>query len=180
MLTPLQQRKLSYLFSLDDADKDGAVERTDFERNADRLATSVGRAPGTPGYDQVRARYLDVWATLERRADTNRDGKVSLDEYLAAYADILAELGAAARGFVQVLFDFADADEDGRIAEGEYLALVGAYAVAADAARESFRRLDRDGDGFIRQDEFLQAAEDFFVSDDPNAPGTWLFGPLPA
>ena len=78
-----------------------------------------------------------------------------------------------------MIFDFADADGDGRIAEREHLAFLGAYGVATDAARESFRRLDQDGDGFIRQDEFLQSAEDFFLGDDPNAPGTWLFGPLP-
>ena len=180
MLTPLQQRKLRYLFSLDDADQDGAVERTDYERIADRLATSVGRAPGTPGYAQVHEGYLGVWATLDRLADTNRDGKVALDEYLAAYADILAELGASARSMGQVLFELADADGDGRIAEREHLALLGAYGVADAAARESFRRLDQDGDGFICKDEYMQAAEDFFASDDPAAPGTWLFGPLPA
>jgi len=180
VLTPLQQRKLRYLFSLDDADKDGVVERTDYERIADRLATSVGLAPGTPGYDQFHERYLGVWATLDRLADTNRDGKVSCDEYLAAYADILAELGASAGGMGQVLFDLADADGDGRIAEREHLALLGAYGVAADAARESFRRLDQDGDGFIRKDEFMQGAQDFFLGDDPATPGNWLLGPLPA
>ena len=35
MLTPIQQRKLSYLSSLYDADKDGALERTVYERIAD-------------------------------------------------------------------------------------------------------------------------------------------------
>ena len=93
MLTPIQQRKLRYLFGLNDADQDGVVARTDYERIADRLATSLGRAPGTPGYDLLRERYLGVWATLDRLDDTNRNGRVSCEEYLAAFAHVLSTGG---------------------------------------------------------------------------------------
>jgi hypothetical protein len=43
---------------------------------------------------------------------------------------------------------------------------------------DAFRRLDRDGSGKITKEEFRTAITEFYLSDDENAPGNWLLGPM--
>ncbi|HYS39708.1 MAG TPA: hypothetical protein VEO01_29185 [Pseudonocardiaceae bacterium] len=43
-------------------------------------------------------------------------------------------------------------------------------------AREVFRRLDRDADGFITTDGLLAAK--YYFNDGPDSAGSWLLGPL--
>jgi Ca2+-binding EF-hand superfamily protein len=43
---------------------------------------------------------------------------------------------------------------------------------------DAFRRLDRDGSGKISKEEFRAAITEFYLSDDENAPGNWLLGPM--
>jgi Ca2+-binding EF-hand superfamily protein len=50
-----------------------------------------------------------------------------------------------------------------------------AYHVKSDA-KGIFKRLDLNGDGNISLQEFTNACEQFYTSDDENAVGNWLFG----
>ena len=43
----------------------------------------------------------------------------------------------------------------------------------------AIRALDRNGDGVLDQEEVQQALREFYTSDDPQAPGNLIFGPLP-
>jgi Ca2+-binding EF-hand superfamily protein len=177
MLTEFQRRKLTHLFGMSDADKDGVVERADYARIADNFARTNGVELGTPGHERVRAAYLGFWNNLQQLADGDHDGKVTLAEYLAAYEHLLVAREPIV-GIAQAIIALVDADRDGRIVEGEYVALLRAYDIAEDGAREAFRRLDRDGDGAVTADELLADAEEFFYGDNPDAPGNWLLGPL--
>ncbi|MFD5619714.1 hypothetical protein [Streptomyces yangpuensis] len=48
----------------------------------------------------------------------------------------------------------------------------------AQPMKEAFHRLDRDGDGTVDPAEIDAAVVEFFTSDDPNAPGIWLYKPF--
>ena len=45
-------------------------------------------------------------------------------------------------------------------------------------ADEMFNKLDLDNDGSISKNELMELAEQFFIGDDPNAPGNAFFGPV--
>ncbi len=45
-------------------------------------------------------------------------------------------------------------------------------------AAPGFQRLDHDADGKLRQEEIRAAAVEYFTSEDPDADGNWLYGPL--
>jgi len=51
-------------------------------------------------------------------------------------------------------------------------------SIDAAAADEAFERLDLDGDGVISKDEFARLYLEFFTSEDPEAPGSWFWGPV--
>ncbi|MGH6657236.1 MAG: hypothetical protein ACRDVE_18790, partial [Actinocrinis sp.] len=54
-----------------------------------------------------------------------------------------------------------------------------AYGVCADDAERAFKAVDRNGDGILSVDEVQKAIREFYLSDDPRAPGNLIFGPLP-
>ncbi|WP_314250768.1 hypothetical protein [Streptomyces sp. DSM 40907] len=70
-------------------------------------------------------------------------------------------------------------DDDGLIGLDEYLLLSQAIGgVPAQQMQEAFHRLDRDGNGTLDPAEIDAAVVEFFTSEDPNAPGNWLYGPF--
>ena len=65
---------------------------------------------------------------------------------------------------------------DGRISAAEYRQLIEAWNGRRTDTDAIFPLLDLDGDGHLSADEFTRLWTDFWVGDDPDAPGTWVFG----
>jgi hypothetical protein len=70
-----------------------------------------------------------------------------------------------------------DRDHDGRLSIVEYVALNGCYGISEEAAHEAFRHLDPAGTGLLNTEEVTKRVREFFLSDDPEAPGNWIIGP---
>lgn len=101
-------------------------------------------------------------AGMRKAVDNERQGVLQrLFEMIAAWMDI------------------ADTDGDGPIDEEEYIAM---YSKTLGASREdlkvAFTKLDLDGNGTLDNEEAHRAAIEYCSSDDPQAPGNWLFGGL--
>ncbi|QFZ19290.1 lipase family protein [Saccharothrix syringae] len=68
-------------FDLLDADGDGTLTRDDVDVLALRRAQGLGEPPGSPRARALRAEYRGRWDDLARRADADRDGRISRDEF---------------------------------------------------------------------------------------------------
>jgi Ca2+-binding EF-hand superfamily protein len=181
MLTDFQKRKLTAWFRICDADGNGVLERVDYEKMADRLIAANQLEASSPVAGRIRATYLDGWSRIEKLADADRDGKVTLQEYLSALGAQLADKSIYQRLLQDqagAIVEMTDHDRDGRIAEGDFVTNLRAYGQAEEPARAAFKKLDRDGDGHLSKEELLAAVEEFFFSEDPAARGNWLLGPL--
>jgi hypothetical protein len=163
-----------------DVDRDGFVERSDFERAAERLSQLAGVEPGGRDADRIAGSYRRVWDTFWAPADRDGDGRVAEAEYQAASEWLEQqprhEMEAIARPVIAGLFDAIDVDGDALINKDEYQAFLDAQHSGPERIDEIWPRLDADGDGRLSRDEFVALLFDYYSSDDPEAAGNFVFG----
>jgi Ca2+-binding EF-hand superfamily protein len=180
MLTDFQKRKLTNLFNIHDLNHDGALERADYDEYTRRLADKRGFAAGSPKYDALHSQFMGFWQMLEQMADRNQDKKVTLREWYACFEHLLSSPDAAERmrPIGEAVFGMLDRNNDGVVTVDEYRWLYSSGGLDPTLAADSFKRLDTDHDGRITTTELTARLFEFFTSDKPEAPGTWLFGPV--
>jgi Ca2+-binding EF-hand superfamily protein len=180
-VSPFQKRKLDRMFSFIDLNGDGVVAREDFTRRVDALARLKGWESDSPEYTRNRDFALEEWQNLRETADIDDDGSVTREEFLR-YAEVFLDdrdaVRAYARGDVQLLFDAMDTDADGKITREEYRAYLDACGVDSSSADVFFAHADLNEDGRITRSEMSHAMEEYLLSNDPEAGGNFLFGPL--
>ncbi|HEX7309515.1 EF-hand domain-containing protein [Lentzea sp.] len=182
-ITPFLDRKLSRRFATYDSDQDGFVERADFDLASDRLIAAFGLREDDLPAKRFHEQLLSVWGYLAAMTDTNDDGKISLSEYKAAFAEGLMGRPEAFDDvyvpYLDALMAVADHDGDGQIGVEEHVRWSQALMNVVDAdARAAHARLDHDGDGLIGADDLLAALRAYYYSEDLDGPGGWLLGPL--
>lgn len=183
--SPFLARKLSRRFQTFDDDRNGFIERKDFETSVDRLADEFGEGADSPARKRLLDLSLGLWEHLLRVADRNADGRISEEEYKTAFAEgLLVQPEAFEQGygpFLDAIMEIVDQDRDGKLTVSDEIRWTGALMHMQEPhAREAFRRLDKDGDGFITTRDLLDAIRAYYFDEGPDSPGHWLLGPLDA
>lgn len=181
MITEFQKKKMQHFFKVFDTDKDGFLEQADLERVVQKMAAVQGLEAGSPTYDNLHAKWMFIWNTLQKVSDANRDNLVSPEEWIGliemtlaseeAYQQIMHSIGG-------ITFDAVDTDNDGVIGPAEWTAFFKAHDIDKAVAEETFTRLDLNSDGHISKDEGLELLRQFFYDNDPETPGNLFFGPF--
>lgn len=181
VLTELQQKKLTRYFRVYDIDDDGRVGPADFERVIENVRALHGLGAQSAGLAALRVGYSNRWDAIQAAADTDGDGGIDLQEWLAYWDEVLSD-DARYEEEVAILkarfFEIFDTDEDGVIGPDEFCNFFSVYGLSAALARQIFMDLDVNGDGVVSHEELMGMVREFFRADDPQAPGNFLFGPL--
>jgi Ca2+-binding EF-hand superfamily protein len=182
-ISPFLDRKLARRFKTFDGNGNGFIERADLVEAAARMAEEFGH-----GADSAARRRLEdlsggLWDHLAAVADADGDGRISESEYKAAFAAGLLEtpesFDATYVPFLEAIMAIADADRDGKLTVDEQIRWTGSLMhLPEEDAREVFRRLDQDGDGYITTREMLEAIREYYFDERPGSAGAWLLGPL--
>ncbi|GAB1509646.1 EF-hand domain-containing protein [Actinophytocola sp. KF-1] len=175
MASELQRRKTALVFGAMDVDADGFLTESDFAALATRWTANRGLAPDSASAERLSAIMMGWWATLRAASDANRDGRVTLDEVLTVVDDLAADT-APVVATATAMFEAVDANGDGRISAAEYRQLIETWTGQPADTGEVFALLDGDGDGHLTLAEFVVLWTEFWAGDNPNAPGTWVFG----
>ena len=180
MLTALQTRKLNRAFTLFDVDRNGFMEGSDCELVVSATTQAMGYAVRSPEYTAYYNEYMAGWQALLQLGDSDGDQKLTAAEFCTAYDKMMAnreQFGVVIMGVIKTIVTLWDSNKDGKVSQPEYHAYMTAFHATDAEAAEAFRQLDRNRDGYLTTDELLKNAEEFFLSDDPEAPGNWLVGP---
>ncbi len=141
MLGTLQRQKAAYYFDLIDEDDNGLIEADDFRMRADRLAESLD-VTDEEKREQLRRRVMQWWEHLSSLADANDDGQITREEWRQYWArfKVAVSMGDGSRSIENL----------------------------ERAARHTFRAIDRNGDGEISEEEFLNWLAAWGVDADPS------------
>lgn len=178
-MTELQKAKQVHYFNVLDYNGDGTLEKQDFITVADRLAELRGYEDGSSRHTAVRQEILRMWTNA--RALSGKEGKaeITLEDWLAHEQKVLDSnvlIHSYVQGIARAIFDILDADNDGVISREEYLKFFRSFRGDEEDGKLAFQKLDEDEKGYLTRKEFLDAVTEFHLSDDPEAPGNWLFG----
>ncbi|MFB6888188.1 EF-hand domain-containing protein [Kitasatospora sp. NPDC056327] len=178
MASGFQRRKLREVFTAFDTDGDGCLRKGDFEALAERWSRlpAVRRDPALR--DRVEALMTGWWDHLLAVADTDRDGTVDREEFLAL-VDRLPALRDVVTATADTVFDAVDENGDGRISRDEHARLVDVWHGRSVDTADVFELLDLDGDGYLGRPEFALLWEQFWISADPSEPGNAMCGRVP-
>ena len=203
MLAELMTKKLTKHFQFQDLNDDGFVEKADWEQCARNLAALQKWDSESAKYKSIIDKHLGIWATTWQPADSDGDGKVSLDEYLELANqldsgtkqpnneedEIKDDEGREDEGLKKsyldkllelfgAIFDIIDHDNDGNIDLDNYKNYFKAWGVDESHAKDAFTSMDLNGDGIIKRMSFIQFGSNFFLSNMEGDFGNLLFGPL--
>lgn len=181
MLSKLQTDKLTHYFNLLDYDNNGIIEREDFTNVSENLCILWGMKQGTDGWNKNTKMFNGMWEDFRNNVKHADQEHATLSEWLE-FCDLKLVNGDDSFFHRYVLkstadiFDCFDVNRDGYIALDEYIDLFMAYHIQVRYSAKSFTKLDLNGDDMLSKAELLTAVQEFFKSNDPNAPGNWLFG----
>ena len=166
MTTAATANRLEQRFKLWDIDKDGRIERTDFQAEAERIIKAFGEDADSPRGRTVMDTYLNMYDFLASKAGVGKKG-LNLQQFADVVKREMIEQGNS--GFARVLrptiraiVDLCDVTGDGAINPTEFRRWVDAIGAGSGAdADESFRRIDVNGNGTLSVDELVEAIKQY-------------------
>ena len=181
-ITAFLERKLARRFRTYDTDGDGFVEREDFTQAGKRTTEAFGLAADDPKAVRFHAQLAGLWELLSSVADTDGDGRISVEEYKTAFANGLLETPTSFDDhyvpFLDAVMAIADSDGDGRLTLEEHVRWTGALMNLSEHDARGIHDLLSDEDGLLATKALLEAIREFYFSEDPAEAGNWLLGSL--
>ena len=178
MITDFQRRKLARRFETLDVNGSGTLRLSDYLRIASRLSQAFGLSADDDRVTALTTAYRRMWWTLMTDGDVNGDRRVDPEEFAAAIAKgLIAQpenFDVMLRPTMEAVFDAADVNGDGRMDGAELRAMLGAYGVPEEAMDAAVAHVVPEGG--LDREGFVEANREYYVGDDPAAPGAWLFG----
>ncbi|MGB8690437.1 MAG: hypothetical protein WCD53_24320 [Microcoleus sp.] len=172
-LTELQKRKFKVAFDSQDTDGSGVLTQKDFDALRAKMQASF------PVTKKLKALLEDQWNALQSNIDSNKDGNVTIEEWYE-YLDGIIHDEKKFEDYIQQtadsLLESLDTNKDKTISKAEYIKFSLAVGVKEDDAEAAFEQLDKSGDASISIDELKENIKEFYLTEDENAPGNWLFG----
>ncbi len=181
MLTKIQVDKLTHFFNILDHNGNGVLQEDDFKGVGENICITSDIEYGSDQYYKVI--YKSKKLFLQFLKDLGKDNhEITLQDWITFFDEgvisnkDLGKLKFYIKLTVKYIFDLFDQNGDGRISIDEYLDMFTSYRIDVKFSAKSFLRLDTNRDEFISKEELLNAVFEFFISDDPDADGNWIFG----
>ena len=166
---------------------DGDLTWESFSAHIGDLATLRDEDADSSAVTTLREGLRAWWDQLSAVADTDRDGRVSRDEWAAfcrGITDIVRQTAAAGGEYplnpwIRALYGLIDADGDGRITQEEYADWLEVLHLADDTdIASAFAGFDTDENGTLSWEEFAKASEQYWSDfENLSLPGARWIGP---
>jgi Ca2+-binding EF-hand superfamily protein len=161
-----------------DTTGDGLIREEDYLAAADRVISVLEMDPASADAQALKAGQQRLWSTIEQ-ADGDGDHAVNEQEWVDLHYNLAMDTERFEAIVVErghVIMRIFDRDNDGRISQDDWQLFFRTIGMSEENFGNAFQKLDRDSTGYLTIDEIAAAGREFFGSDDPDAPGNWLYG----
>ncbi|MEU6389573.1 EF-hand domain-containing protein [Streptomyces sp. NPDC046939] len=164
--------RVKLVFTLFDADGNGVLEADDFTLMSDRVAAAV------PDADQartqaMRASFRRYWETLARELDTNRDGRITYEEFQACVLSPERFSGAVDE-FASAFSRFGDVDGSGTVTRPVFIGMMRGVGFDRANIEALFDAFGPDADDRIRTDVWEAEIKNYYAPDKGGVPADLL------
>ncbi len=174
-VSDVRMQKYYDTFNNFDVNGNGVVGQDELSALVQRVTSQFGCSPGTSRYQAFERACTQVWQALLSEAGS--DEQLSKEEYVNMLANASPEkIESIFDPYVEGMFELADRDSDGIITREEFEEHQRAWGLTEDQVRGTFDRLDTNNSGGLSKDEYKAFMNQFFESDDPDAPANVLSG----
>ncbi|MET9294880.1 EF-hand domain-containing protein [Streptomyces sp. NPDC003077] len=180
MVAGIIAQKSDQWFDLADINNNGYIEASDLQQLAERVLTHFGHSKDSREWERLHSAYAKSWEIVNELTDTDKDGRVSREEwrtYMARNAKPATADGLL-RPITDAEFAVADTNHDGYLSPDEYAELLRAFGLSTRDARVGAKSIDTDNDGRISPEEYFVACRDLFSGAPADAPSSRVFGAL--
>jgi Ca2+-binding EF-hand superfamily protein len=180
MLTENQKKKIIHLFRVLDTNDNGCLQIDDFVRVGEAIVHNLELDDSSRQSREIKVQSSRLFVQLLVDIETE-DMQITMEDWLKFFE---AQLDKGVKGMVTnyvyrtmaYIFLLFDLNHDKVISYLEYANMISIYGIPPKYCKQSFNRIDLNSDGMISEEEMLTALEDFFYSDDPDGPGSLIFG----
>jgi Ca2+-binding EF-hand superfamily protein len=163
MTTAVQNDRLRQRFQKWDVNRNGVVERSDYEAEAKRILQAFGEPPTSPKGRALMDAYLGMFDQMSRAVGAE---EIAEDQFVDYVESQMFEQGDAGfnrvlRPTITAIVNLCDTDGDGEVSPNEFSRWLKAVGVPESQAAQAFRQLDKDGSGNLSADELVEAVRDF-------------------
>lgn len=178
-ISDFRKKKLLYVFNVFfDVNQSGTIDRKDFELAIEKICSLRGWSPSSPQHKKTFDSMIQIWDGLRQRADSNKDGQVSVDEWSSMWDEYARNPDNPLEWqtqYLRFMFDLEDASADGSIDTDEFVQVCSCYGLAEAECTEAFQRMGQ-GAKDVNFEQFQVLWKQFFMSEDPSEPGNFIFG----
>jgi Ca2+-binding EF-hand superfamily protein len=166
MTTAVANNRLKQRFAKWDTDRNGSLERSDFEREANRIIQAFGAQPNSPQAKALMTAFGNLFDYHASEAGVGQGGSVTEDQFLRINEKLMFSEGEASfnrvlRPVMQALIGLCDRDSDGMINRQEFTQWLNGVGVGESDALKAFDQIDTSSDGQLSVDELLAAVRNF-------------------
>lgn len=179
-MSDFRRSKLIFVFkTFFDLDNSGSIDQEDFKLYAERVCKThgwtVNEGKGAVAYQRV----MSIWDAL-KKVDADGDGTVDQEEWCTMWNNLAQGQGSQEwqEKYRDLIFSQIDTSGEGTIEEDEFTAVVTKYGAVASDSSEAFNRMTKNKSVTVDAALFARLWNEFFSSDDPSAPGNFIFGRL--
>lgn len=179
MLTEVRRKKISYLFDILDANKNGLLQPDDFAAVAEKISNTLSFEDVATERLHLKLKSLRLYVQL--LTDMGKDDvSISKAEWLELFGSRTMIDPKTAKKYIfrtaAYIFNLFDQNGDRVISKTEYLDMFRVYNIDLEYSELGFQKIDENSDGQITLSEMIIAFRDFLMSSNPEAAGNWIFG----
>jgi Ca2+-binding EF-hand superfamily protein len=166
MTTAIAADRLRQRFSKWDVDQSGSLERSDFEREADRVSGAFGAKPQSREAKTLKEAMRNLFDYHVKEAGVPANGTVSEEQFIRIneklmFSDGEASFNRVLRPVMEALVGLCDSDHNGMINQDEFTQWLKGVGVSESDARDAFHQIDTDSSGELTVEELLAAVRNF-------------------